>query len=436
MVAAFAVALPVAAYPGKGAAQDKPKIANDVEPTSTVPAKGKASKARTQTSPSRPAPAPIEVTFKSDPPGAEIFLNRGGVMESLGKTDAEGKLVYRLPRGRHLVTASRTGARIVRQQIDVKPGTTDFTFDLNLPAAPETDKVAQAEPVATDTSAEIDKPAPPTIVPEEVIKRFLDAQDPNAVTLEEWKQTQELSRQAADREPGHKQLAARAHFTEGQVAYVGGDFATALVLFNKSVLASPDYVPAQISLGNAYLATKQPVEAFRAYQRAAELDQKLAIAYVGMGNALSKQGRTREAASYYERAKSFGQSLPTSTNLAAARDLKRRKRWAQAVKEFEDVVKVEPSADVFVEIGDCYEQMEQPLSAARAYQKATELDPKAALAHFKYAELMFKLNEFGPALEAYESALALDTTGDSIDRSRARDRANEAARKLGLKRGK
>jgi Tfp pilus assembly protein PilF len=73
------------------------------------------------------------------------------------------------------------------------------------------------------------------------------------------------------------------------------------------------------------------------------------------------------------------------------------------------------------------------LSASKAYLKATELDPKSAIAHYRYAEVMYKLREWATAMESYERALALDTTGATVNRKQARERANEAAKKLGLR---
>jgi tetratricopeptide (TPR) repeat protein len=149
-----------------------------------------------------------------------------------------------------------------------------------------------------------------------------------------------------------------------------------------------------------------------------------------MGDALTKQNKTKEAAVFYNRAKSFGQQLPVDTGLASARALKKRKRWAQALKEFQDVAAAKPSAEVYVEIGDCYVGLEQPLSASQSYRKATELDPKSALAHYRFGEVMQKLREYAASMEAFERALALDPQGTVINRKRAREMADDAADKL------
>ena len=89
-----------------------------------------------------------------------------------------------------------------------------------------------------------------------------------------------------------------------------------------------------------------------------------------------------------------------------------------------------PTAEVYVDIGDCYVGLEQPLSASLSYRKATELDPKSALAHYRFGEVMHKLREYAAAMEAFERALALDLQGTIINRKRTREMADEAADRL------
>jgi tetratricopeptide (TPR) repeat protein len=71
----------------------------------------------------------------------------------------------------------------------------------------------------------------------------------------------------------------------------------------------------------------------------------------------------------------------------------------------------------------------QPLSAAPAYKRALELDPKSASAHYKFGELAYTQREYAAAAESLERALALDPAGALIDRGRAREMANKAAAK-------
>ncbi len=419
----------------------KPNIADEVEGKKVLPTEADPKLPATpgrkapQPKPPRPPAPSYEVTFKTDIPEAEIFIvagNSSSSAQSLGKTDADGRLTKRLPRGTYNLLASRPGYRIQRQRVEVRSsGPNDVNFNLAMPAVAKKAE-AEAAPEPTPTPAETPEPEPtdPLADADALIKRFLDVKETEAVKAEEWRAMRERTNAALEKDPANTQLKARVLASDGQLAYLAGDFANALVAFKQAALAQPDFALAHYGLGNAYLATNQPAEAFKAYSQAVNLNSELALAYRGMGDALTKQNKTKEAAVFYNRAKSFGQQLPADTGLASARELKKRKRWAQALKEFQDVAATKPSSEVYVEIGDCYVGLEQPLSASQSYRKAIDLDAKSALAHYKFGEVMQKLREYPAAMEALERAIALDPQGTTINRKRAREMADDVADKL------
>ncbi|HLM56066.1 MAG TPA: tetratricopeptide repeat protein, partial [Pyrinomonadaceae bacterium] len=388
--------------------------------------------------PKTPKPPPsYEINIKTDIPEAVILYGHGNSVPSqrLGTTDAEGRLTGRLPRGTYSLLASRPGYRMQRQRVEVRSGgPNDVTFNIAMPVVAKKGEEEQkpAEPAPSPTPEEVaaSAPADPMADADAVIKRALDVKEADGVRADDWKTMRQRVNVALEKDPANPQLKARALAADGQIAYLAGDFATALVAFRQAAIAAPDLALAHYGLGNAYLATNQPAEAFKAYSRAVNVNSELALAYRGMGDALAKQNKTKEAAQYYNRAKSFGQPLPADTGLAAARDLKKRKRWAQALKEFQDVAATRPTSEVYVDIGDCYVGLEQPLSASQAYRKATEIDSKSSLAHYKFGEVMHEMREWAASLEAFERALALDLQGTVINRKRARERADEAANKL------
>ena len=359
--------------------------------------------------------------------------------QKLGTTDGEGKLTVKLARGSHSITASHIGKRIVRQQIEVKQGNTSFAFALTLPADSGDADAAKIDapptPSEDATAKEQDKEKNPNAsddaheASENVIKRFLDSTETDSITSSDWQLVQKQTSAELEKEPDNPRLKAQALFAQGQLAYLRGDYPNALVAFNKARLTDPNMVVAQYGLGNAYLATNPPQEAFKAYQRASDLDPTLALAYKGSGDALTKQGKSKEALNFYGKAKSLG-STSTATSSNSVTSLMKRKRWPEALKELLEISKTDPNVNVFINIGDCYFEMKQPLSAAQAYRKATEVDPQSALAAFRYGAMMFQLREYATAMEALERALALDQSGVSINRNKARDMANKASEKI------
>jgi tetratricopeptide (TPR) repeat protein len=162
------------------------------------------------------------------------------------------------------------------------------------------------------------------------------------------------------------------------------------------------------------------------------INSTLAMAYKGLGDALTRQGKEREALGHYERSRALGYA-PPAMELAMARSLLKQRRWEPALKLLQEIARARPSAEVYIGMGDSYAALKQPASASAAYRQAAQAEPKSALAHYKHGEQSFQLREYAAAMEALERALALDPAGVSFDRGRAREMADRAAAKLGGK---
>lgn len=402
-------------------AQTKPNIAGDVEggkkATPKPPNETRPAPRRRRTPAPRPAPAaetapPLDVTFYTGLADADVYLNQSPTaMHKLGRSGSDGRLVTRLPRGTHTVTASRPGSRIERRQIDVRPGSTTFVLNLSQP---------------TGAAAAVGSNVAAPVTAGDVFRRYLDPKQTDSVTAAEWQLAQSETAAAFAANPLDPQVEAQALFARGQLAFLKRDFARAVVDFNTAALKLPTSALAFYGLGNAYLGLNRLGEAARAYQQATVISPQLAMAYKGWGDVLARQKKNREALRYYERARVLGYTS-TATRQVAARILLKERRWADALRELLEVSKAQPSAEAFVGIGDAYAGLGQPLSAAPAYRRALELDPKSAEAHYKFGELAYAQREYAAAAESLERAIALDPAGALIDRGRARELANKAA---------
>jgi len=379
---------------------DAPKEESGGEKSSGSPSTSKSRKSRGA------KPSGLRVTFVTDAPGTQVFIN-GNL---LGMAGSDATLTKYLNRGYYVATTKQNGQVSQPRTIQVIPGSTSFNLSSNPNAAPPVRSVSTASA-------------------EEIVKRYLDPKQTDSVTTAEWQRLLNVSREGLAREPDNVQFKAQQLFAEGQLAFMRKDYTTARTAFNASALAQPDSALAFYGLGNAYLATNQPSEAVRAYQRALELNPEMAIAHKGMGDALTKMGKNKDALQSYERAREQGYSS-TSTSLNTARNLMERKKWAEALRELEALSKSTPSADVFINMGECYEELKKPLSAAQAYRKATEIAPQSPLAHYKYGEIMYELREYAAAAEALERALTLDASGTTFKREKAREMADNAAEKV------
>jgi len=212
----------------------------------------------------------------------------------------------------------------------------------------------------------------------------------------------------------------------------GGDFQTALNSFNNAALAVPNSALAFYGLGNAYLASRKPPEAARAYQQALKIRPNMALALKGMGDALYSQGKSKESIDYYARALALGYDSP-SLKLAMARSLNKERRSQEALNLAAELSKSNPSTEVFLTLGDAYAGLKQNREAYGAYRQAAEMDSRSALAQYKLGEVSFQLRDYVAARDAFGRALALDPEGKTFDASRARDLQGKSAAKLGEK---
>jgi len=411
------------------AQQPRPKIADEVEgeKKTTLPrdVDSKLPKPARPTRrhgppPQRAAQATLPVTLFAGANGVDIYLERtDGSTEKLGTTREDGTLAVRLLRGTYNLIAAPRDARAVRRQIEVSPGRTIFSLD-----APRDDSAAQPATAAA--------PARPAVTAEEVFKRYLDPRQTEGVTLDDWRAALEETAGAYSQNSEDPQTAAQAHFAYGQVAYLGGDYQTAVNSFNNAALALPGSALAFYGLGNAYLAARQPPEAERAYRQALKIRPNMALALKGMGDALYGQGKSKESVDYYARALALGYDSP-SLKLAMARGLVKVKRWQEARDLTAALSQSNPSAELFLTLGDAYAGLRQSREASGAYRQAAEMDARSALAQYRLGEASYQLRDYAAARGALERALALDPEGKTFDAGRARDLLGKSNAKLGRK---
>ncbi|MET0753966.1 MAG: tetratricopeptide repeat protein [Pyrinomonadaceae bacterium] len=294
--------------------------------------------------------------------------------------------------------------------------------------------------------------------PAEILKRFMDFQQSASVTARDWESIVTQANTALQANPNDTTAKAQLFVAQGQLAFMRGDFSNALIQFNAASNALPDSALPQYGIGKVYLATKQPGEAESAFEKAIKTDKNFALAYKGVGDALTAQGKTKKAQEYYKDAAKVGLSggngvvaqtntaqnnqtnaqtsnLPTATpyeaELNEAKKLTVKKKWQASLDKLNALSKTYPTADIYIAIGENYMGMEQRLSAQQAFRKATEISPNSAVGFVKLGSALFELNEFQAAYEAFEKALILDQQGTTINRQLVRkmaDKANEKAK--------
>jgi Tfp pilus assembly protein PilF len=84
-------------------------------------------------------------------------------------------------------------------------------------------------------------------------------------------------------------------------------------------------------------------------------------------------------------------------------------RWQEAINGYKGVLKYEPmSAEVYNNIGVCYEKQGQLKIAAKYYEKAISINPRFYPSYNNLGIIYYKMKDFNKARAAYERALHLN----------------------------
>ncbi|MES0397199.1 MAG: tetratricopeptide repeat protein [Syntrophobacteria bacterium] len=87
----------------------------------------------------------------------------------------------------------------------------------------------------------------------------------------------------------------------------------------------------------------------------------------------------------------------------------RARRWQEAINAYRKVIKYEPmSAEVYNNIGVCYEKQGSLKMAAKSYEKAISINPRFYRSYNNLGIIYYKLKNFDKARAAYEQALQLN----------------------------
>ncbi|UCG20355.1 MAG: tetratricopeptide repeat protein [Deltaproteobacteria bacterium] len=84
-------------------------------------------------------------------------------------------------------------------------------------------------------------------------------------------------------------------------------------------------------------------------------------------------------------------------------------KWQKAIETYNELLRFEPmSAEVYNNIGVCYEKQGQVKMAAKSYEKAISIDPRFYPSYNNLGIIYYRLKNFDKARAAYEQALQLN----------------------------
>ncbi|MEW5985382.1 MAG: tetratricopeptide repeat protein [Chloroflexota bacterium] len=182
----------------------------------------------------------------------------------------------------------------------------------------------------------------------------------------------------------------------------------ALEWYERAAEAQPERAMTWYSIGQAQAALDRPAEALAAYQKALALDPAAAEIYFAIGELLSGQGQYGEADEWYRQAlerrpDNLGWWLARANAARAAGDLGLAIEWYQAV-----IARLPDSARAYYELAQAERLNGDQSAAIAAIERALALGQPVPYGYYLRAGEIYEwAGLHQPALQAYQSALAL-----------------------------
>jgi len=164
--------------------------------------------------------------------------------------------------------------------------------------------------------------------------------------------------------------------------------------------------PAHLTRGMLYNETGKYQKALTEFQKALELDASNADAYRGRASAFVALGQTEEAENIYKKAISIKPDYWGGYNDLGVFYFQ-QSRYEEAIIQFQHVIELTPqNAKGYRNLGAMYQQLNHLNKAIEYYQKAIEIAPSYSI-YSNLATLYFYEGQYKNAARMYENALEI-----------------------------
>ena len=184
-----------------------------------------------------------------------------------------------------------------------------------------------------------------------------------------------------------------------------GHLDEAIVAFERSLTAKPDYAEAHNNLGVALEKSGRFQEALTHLEKASKLKRNYAEPYENLGVLLQELGRNDESMKAYQMALQIQpDNVDAHVNLGAAYG--RAGKTSQAILEFQKVIELDPySADAQNNLGVAFDKEGKLDQAIEHFQMAIKLNPSYARAHFNLGGTLTRKGNLDEAIFEFREAL-------------------------------
>lgn len=171
---------------------------------------------------------------------------------------------------------------------------------------------------------------------------------------------------------------------------------------------NPQVPEAHLNLGNAYWAEGRDGKPIRHYLAAIKLNPNYAEAYYNLGNVLFTQGEHEQAVQSYKKAIELKPSFAPAYNGLANAYID-EKKYGDAIETYKKALDADSSyKDAYHNVCSAYIYAARYYEGVSACRKAVNVAPDAR-SYNNLGNAYFRTKQFGPAIEAYNKALELNS---------------------------
>lgn len=183
-------------------------------------------------------------------------------------------------------------------------------------------------------------------------------------------------------------------YNQGVTYYQLGDMVTALKMYEQTIKLSPKYVKAMNNAGVIYFNNKDYDKGIEYFKQVLVYDPNYTEAMINLGAAYQNKGDFPSAIAAYEKGIKMSPNNPSiMKNLSniynsIGVNYFNQKDWANAMKNFQEVLKYDPaSSNAITNIGCVHQNTGNMNEAVKYYLKGLELNPQNGVAHRNISQI-------------------------------------------------
>jgi superkiller protein 3 len=207
--------------------------------------------------------------------------------------------------------------------------------------------------------------------------------------------------------PSTAEVSVEEHFQKGNEYIQAGQFDKAVVEFEAVLKVEPERVSALTNLGVAYYNVQRLDDAIAQYQKALEVGPDDADIHSNLAAAYVQKNDLTNALAEYQKAVTINPKL-SQAHFGLAVVYLQQGQNDQALEEllsfqtYDDGTDKIATAQANIYLGAVYLDKSEPEKALVEYQKALQIDPKLAAAHFGVGLIYAQLGQKDQAIKALE----------------------------------